>query len=64
MTTEFNTTFLELYLFLEKKNKQTWKHRCINKYTHKHIQVLTCDMYHDHRPDSVFHVRAETWLIH
>ena len=22
MTTEFNTTFLELYLFLEKKNKK------------------------------------------
>lgn len=62
MTTEFNTTFLELYLFLEKKKKKTWKHRCIN--THKHIRLLTCDMYHNHRPNPVIHVRAETWLIH
>lgn len=60
MTTEFNTTFLELLLFLEKKNLEAQMH----KYTHKHIRVLTCDVYHNHRPNPVIHVRAETWLIH
>lgn len=35
MTTEFNTTFLELYLFLEKKKKKTLEAQ-MHKYTQTH----------------------------
>lgn len=41
MTTEFNTTFLELYLFLEKKKKNLEAQ--MHKYTQTHT---TFNMWH------------------
>lgn len=42
MTTEFNTTFLELYLFLEKKKKKNLEAQ-MHKYTQTH---MTFNMWH------------------